>query len=68
MGIYYSVIAVILIILFHTYSILKTFIFSNSAEEAILTLLDYLKDNIHKNKTPFSLKIGLTRKNIAVDY
>lgn len=38
---------------------------SNSAENAILTLLDYLKHNIHKSTIPFSLEIDFTRKNIA---
>lgn len=38
---------------------------SNSAEEAILTLLNYLKYNIHDKTEPFALKIDFTRKNIA---
>ncbi|MEX6627331.1 Crp/Fnr family transcriptional regulator [Tenacibaculum pacificus] len=38
---------------------------SNSAEEAILTLLNYLKNDIHENNLPFNLKIDFTRKNIA---
>lgn len=38
---------------------------SNSAEEAILTLLNYLKHEIHGSTVPFDLKIDFTRKNIA---
>lgn len=38
---------------------------SNSAEEAILTLLKYLKHNIHENSSPFDLEIDFTRKDIA---
>jgi len=38
---------------------------SNSAEKAIVTLLKYLKHEIHENTTPFSLKVDFTRKNIA---
>lgn len=38
---------------------------SNSAEEAVLTLLTYLKHEIYEKQEPFSLKIDLTRKNIA---
>ena len=38
---------------------------SNSAEEAIITLLKYLKHNIHENNLPFGLKIDFTRKDIA---
>lgn len=38
---------------------------SNSAEEAILTLFNYLKNDIHENSTPYGVKIDLTRKNIA---
>lgn len=38
---------------------------SNSAEEAILTLLKYLKHEIHDSSLPFDLKIDFTRKNIA---
>ena len=38
---------------------------SNSAEEAILTLLKYLKHDIHENSAPFDLEIDFTRKNIA---
>ncbi len=38
---------------------------SNSAEEAILTLFQYLKSDIFEYKEPFKLKIDLTRKHIA---
>lgn len=38
---------------------------SNSAEEAILTFLRYLKYDIHEESEPFSLKVDFTRKNIA---
>ncbi|MCD8436903.1 Crp/Fnr family transcriptional regulator [Tenacibaculum dicentrarchi] len=38
---------------------------SNSAEEAILTLLNYLKNDVHQRSLPFNLKIDFTRKNIA---
>lgn len=38
---------------------------SNSAEEAILTLLNYLKNDVHQHSLPFNLKIDFTRKNIA---
>lgn len=38
---------------------------SNSAEEAILTLFNYIKSDVYENKLPFSVKIDLTRKNIA---
>ncbi len=38
---------------------------SNSAEEAIVTLLKYLKHEIHESKIPFDLKVDFTRKNIA---
>ncbi|BDS13563.1 Crp/Fnr family transcriptional regulator [Aureispira anguillae] len=38
---------------------------SNSAEEAILSLFDYIKTNVHNKSAPFSCKIDLTRKNIA---
>ncbi len=38
---------------------------SNSAEEAILILFDYLKNDIHNNSVPFGLEIEFTRKNIA---
>jgi len=38
---------------------------SNSAEEAILTLLKYLKHEIHDSSIPFDLKVDFTRKNIA---
>jgi len=38
---------------------------SNSAEEAILTLFNYLKFDVYENKILFDLKIDLTRKNIA---
>ncbi len=38
---------------------------SNSAEEAILTLFKYLKNDVHENKVPFGLKVEFTRKNIA---
>lgn len=37
----------------------------NSAEKRILTLFNYLKNDIHKNTIPFGLKIDFTRKNIA---
>jgi len=38
---------------------------SNSAEEAILILFNYLKINVYENTKPYSIKIDLTRKNIA---
>lgn len=38
---------------------------SNSAEEAIISLFDYIKLNIHNLTAPFSCRIDLTRKNIA---
>lgn len=38
---------------------------SNSAEEAILSLFDYIKINIYNKSEPFSCRIDLTRKNIA---
>jgi len=38
---------------------------SNSAEEAIITLFEYLKNDVHESKSPFELKIDFTRKNIA---
>ncbi|MFK7797731.1 MAG: Crp/Fnr family transcriptional regulator [Aureispira sp.] len=38
---------------------------SNSAVEAIISLLDYIKKNIYNQTKPFSCKIELTRKNIA---
>jgi len=38
---------------------------SNSAEEAIFTLFDYLKNDVYSKTIPFGLKIELTRKNIA---
>lgn len=38
---------------------------SNSAEKAIITLLNYLKHEIHENTEPFALKVDFTRKNIA---
>ena len=38
---------------------------SNSAEEAITSLFDYLKNNIYEESSSFSTKIDLTRKNIA---
>ncbi len=38
---------------------------SNSAEKAIITLLKYLKYEIHENTVPFGLKVDFTRKHIA---
>ncbi len=38
---------------------------SNSAEEAILTLLKYLKQDIHDQQSSKTLRVDLTRKNIA---
>ena len=38
---------------------------SNSAEEAILTLFNYLKNDIHESDEPFAHRIEFTRKNIA---
>ncbi len=38
---------------------------SNSAEEAILTFFEYLKNDVHSNNSPEGLKIEFTRKNIA---
>ena len=38
---------------------------SNSAEEAVLTLFNYLKQEVYEKHEPFSIKIELTRKNIA---
>lgn len=38
---------------------------SNSAEEAIISLFDYIKTNIYNLTEPFSCRIDLTRKNIA---
>ncbi len=38
---------------------------SNSAEEAIVTLFNYLKFDVYENDTLFGVKIDLTRKDIA---
>lgn len=38
---------------------------TNSAEEAILLLLDFLKDKVYHQSEPFSCHINLTRKTIA---
>lgn len=46
-------------------AIMANGITSNSAEEAILSLLDYIKYNVYNESTPFACRIDLTRKNIA---
>lgn len=38
---------------------------SNSAENSILSLFNYLKKDVLNSSTPFETKIDLTRKNIA---
>lgn len=38
---------------------------SNSAEEAIFSLFDYIKNNVYNQTDPLTCRIELTRKNIA---
>jgi CRP-like cAMP-binding protein len=46
-------------------AIMANGITSNSAEEAIISLFDYIKLNVYNQTEAFSCRIDLTRKNIA---